>query len=296
MAQSTGEGVRPRVPDHVWLPTIFAATAVVLLTGVLLVRTGFDPSRLVRAAPPWTDPANTLPSLTVLPHEYEFDGQFFYRLAVAPFSNAASVAGVTFDLPALRGSRWGFGLAGYLLSAGQPALVPWSLLVVNAGCLVLLAVIGGGFAQSSGRHALWGLLLPLWPGFAYTLTLDTAELLTSVFLMGSLLAARRRAFVWTAVLASAAAVTRETAVVGAVGLVVAGLMARTTFRRHRPAVGQRSVGRRSGGALRFLPVPAGRVAVVRPTPTGRVDREQRRPTAGRAVRSAGRQHATGVGR
>jgi len=226
VAESTGEGVRPRVPDHVWLSTIFAATAVVLLTGVLLVRTGFDPSRLVRAAPSWTDPANTLPSLTVLPHEYEFDGQFFYRLAVAPFSNAASVAGVTFDLPALRGSRWGFGLAGYLLSAGQPALVPWSLLVVNAGCLVLLAVIGGGFARSSGRHALWGLLLPLWPGFAYTLTLDTAELLTSVFLMGSLLAARRRAFVWTAVLASAAAVTRETAVVGAVGLVVAGLVAR----------------------------------------------------------------------
>jgi len=210
----------------VWLSTILAATAVALLTGVLLVRTGFDPSRLVRAAPPWTDPANTLPSLTVLPHEYEFDGQFFYRLAVAPFSNAASVGGVTFDLPALRGSRWGFGLVGYLLSAGQPVLVPWSLLVVNAGCLVLLAVIGGGFAQSSGQHALWGLLLPLWPGFAYTLTLDTAELLTSVFLMGSLLAARRRAFVWTAILASAAAVTRETAVVGAVGLLVAGLWAR----------------------------------------------------------------------
>ena len=120
-----------------------------------------------------------MPSLTVLPHEYEFDGQFFYRLGLAPFSGQPTVGGVTFDLPALRGSRWGLGATAFLLSFGQPVLVPWALLLINAVALVLLAVIGGCFARSSGIPATWGVLLPMWPGFAYTLTLDTSELLAS---------------------------------------------------------------------------------------------------------------------
>jgi hypothetical protein len=193
---------------------------------VLLVRIDGDASRLVRAAAPWTDSAQTLPSLTVVPHDYEFDGQFFYRLAVAPFSDATTVAGVTFDLPALRGSRWGLGLLTYGVTLGRPGFVPWGLLAVNCGCLVGLGLLGGGFARSSGRHALWGVLLPLWPGFAYTLTLDTAELLAAALLCGGLLAARRAAYVWAGIWSSAAVVTRETALVGALGLLIAGLWSR----------------------------------------------------------------------
>ena len=37
--------------------------------------------------------------------------------------------------------------------------------------------VGGGLARSAGRHAAWGALFVLWPGFAYSLSLDTSELL-----------------------------------------------------------------------------------------------------------------------
>jgi hypothetical protein len=215
-----------RLPDRLWLPVLVAAALFGCVLIALLARTGFDPSKLVRAAPPWTDPELTLPSLTVLPAEYGFDGQFFYRLSISPFSTAPTVAGVTFDIPSMRGSRWGLGVVAFAASFGQPALVPAVLLIVNGCALVVISLIGGMFAQSSGRHAGWGLLFALWPGFAYSLALDTSEILTSAFLLGALLAARRQSFVWAAILMTAAVLTRETAMVGAVALLIAGLWSR----------------------------------------------------------------------
>ena len=118
------------------------------------------------------------------------------------------------------------GAAAYLLSGGQAALVPWALPLINVLCLVALACLGGVFARQSGRRALWGLLLALWPGFAYTLTLDTSELLASTFMCAALVAARRQAFLWAGGWLCLAVVTRETALVVAVGFVVGGLWER----------------------------------------------------------------------
>jgi hypothetical protein len=226
MPESTAAVSTSRLPDRLWFPVLLAVALVGCVLAVLLVRTGFDPSKLVRAAPPWTDPAQTLPSLTVVPAEYGFDGQFFYRLAVSPFSSAPTVAGVTFDIPAMRGSRWGYGLVAFAASFGRPDLAPAALLIVNCCALVVISLIGGMFAQSSGRCAGWGVLFALWPGFAYSLTLDTSEILTSAFLLGAMLAARRQSFVLAAIGMSAAVLTRETAMVGAVALLFAGLWSR----------------------------------------------------------------------
>ena len=205
-----------------WAPGIATLVLLIPVMAVIAVRTDGDLSRLVRAAPPWTDPAHALGSLTVLRHEYEFDGQFFYRLGVAPFSTASQVAGVTFDIPAYRAGRWGLGATAFLLSAGQAGLVPWVLPVINALCLATLGCLGGWLARDAGRAAMWGLLLPLWPGFAYTLTLDTSELLASALLAAALVSARRRAFGWAGVWLCLSVVTRETALVVAVGFVVGG--------------------------------------------------------------------------
>ena len=114
--------------ERLWVPVVLVAALVAVVLLILLVRVDGDISRLVRAAPPWTDPAETLPSLTVVPHEYEFDGQFFYRLGIAPFSSATTVDGITFDNPAMRGQRWGLGVAALVVSVGQPEFVPWACL------------------------------------------------------------------------------------------------------------------------------------------------------------------------
>ena len=208
-------------------PALVGALAGILgglYTVALLYKVSGDASRFVHAAPPWTDPARTPPSLTVGAAGTGFDGQFFYRIAVAPFSTAPVAGGVQFDIPALRAVRWAYGGLGYLFSAGQPGAVPWVLVIVSLLAMVAAGWIGGHLARDVGRPPIAGLVFALWPGFAYSLSLDTAELVTGAFLLGGLLAIRRREVGAAAILLSLAVLTRDTAVVVAVGMVVAGLM------------------------------------------------------------------------
>lgn len=214
--------------------------------GALLVRADGDASLLVHAAPPWTSAELARPSLTVQPAEDGFDGQFFYRGAAAPLSTVERVEGVQYDLPALRASRVGYSALAWTASGGDPDLLPWSLLAVNVVAAGVLGATAGALAQHLGRHAAWGFALVLWPGFAYSLSLDTAELVASAFAVGGLVAVARRRWTPAALLLAAAALTRETALVYGAALALAGLLEvreedRPDARRHL-LVGSTAVG------------------------------------------------------
>lgn len=212
------------LPDRIWVPALVGLLLALSFVGALLVRADGDVSILVHAAPVWTDPADGPPgSLTVQPTEEDaFDGQFFYRLGVDPFSTDETVAGVTYDLPSLRNARWGYGALAFVASGGDRDLVPWSLVGLNVVALAAVGAIGGGLARATGRHAAWGTLLVLWPGFAYSLSLDTSELVASAFVLGGLLAVRRRRWLPAAALLSAAVLTRDTTAVVPFGVALTG--------------------------------------------------------------------------
>ncbi len=199
-----------------------ALAAALVLAVAVLIAVRFDASVLVHAAPPWTDPGLTSGTLAVLPADHGFDGQFFYRLAIDPFSTAHTAAGITLDVPGMRLTRLGYPLLASTLSGGVESAVPWSLLTVNLLALVALAMIGAELARRSGLHRIWGLAFLLWPGFAYSLTHDLSELVAAALVLGGLLAARAERTAWAAVLLTAAALTRETTLLVAAGLVVAG--------------------------------------------------------------------------
>lgn len=215
---------RIRLPDRTWVPALIGLLLGAAFVAALLVRAQGDVSLLVHAAPVWTDAADDPPgSLTVQPDEDDaFDGQFFYRLGVSPFSTDETVAGVTFDLPALRNARWGYGALAFVASGGDEDLLPWALVGLNVAALTAVGALGGALAGSSGRHRAWGALLVAWPGFAYSLSLDTSEVVASAFVLGGLVAARRRQWVAAALLLSAAVLTRDTTAVVPVGVAVAG--------------------------------------------------------------------------
>ncbi|MGI8756199.1 MAG: hypothetical protein ACR2MB_10135 [Acidimicrobiales bacterium] len=254
-SSSSSSQTPDRLPDRVWVPALLAGLLALGFVGVLLVRAGGDPSLLVHAAGPCTTTSARPPSpncdgdlpghralggatgapgsLTVQAADQAFDGQFFYRLGVAPWSTGGRVAGVQFDLPSLRNARWGYGALAYVASAGDPDLVPWTLVGLNLAAATAAGAIGGGLARSSGRHAAWGLLLVLWPGFAYSLSLDTSELVASAFLLGGLLAIRHRRWAVAAIALTAAVLTRDTTAVVPFGIAVAGTW--TWWRlAHRP--------------------------------------------------------------
>ena len=237
-----------RLPDRLWVPALAAGLLALAFVGALLVRADGDPSLLVHAGAPCAKPsaspadpacdglsvaeraatpldrhvASAPGSLAVQPADHAFDGQFFYRLGVSPWSKDARVAGVQFDLPALRNSRWGYGALAFVASGGDPDLVPWALVGLNLAAAVAVGAIGGGLARATGRHAGWGLLLALWPGFAYSLSLDTSELVAAAFALGALLALRHRRWAGAAALFACAVLTRDTTAVVPFGVAVAG--------------------------------------------------------------------------
>lgn len=215
-----------RLPDRPALVAAICALASVLFVAALLLRGGGDPSKLVHAAPPWTDARAAPGSLTVQAADKGFDGQFFYRIAVSPLSTRRTVAGVRFDLPALRNDRWLYGAVGWAGSGGDQDVVPWALIGINVAAAAAVGGLAGALARDGGRHAAWGLVLALYPGFTYSLSLDTSELVAATFLLAGLLAFRRRRFALGALAFTLAVLTRDTAVVVPAGLAAAALWSR----------------------------------------------------------------------
>ncbi|MCU1370717.1 MAG: hypothetical protein JWO77_1911 [Ilumatobacteraceae bacterium] len=237
-----------RLPDRIWVPGLVGLVLALVFVGALLVRADGDPSILVHAGAPCTTvgPAPSRAScdaaigtrlrpaqpgsgargsLTVQPADQAFDGQFFYRIGVSPWSAHDRVGGVQNDLPALRNARWGYGALAWAVSAGDPDLVPWALIAINVAAAFSVGAIGGGLARSARRHPGWGALFVLWPGFAYSLSLDTSELMASALLLGGLLALRHQRWAVTALLLTAAVITRDTTTVVPFAVAVSGLWA-----------------------------------------------------------------------
>lgn len=233
------------------MPGLAGLVLALLFVGTLLVRADGDPSLLVHAGAPCTTRLSMPPlqacdatvdeahpvlaigndgargSLTVQGADEAFDGQFFYRIGVSPWSTDHRVAGVQNDLPSLRNARWGYGALAWVVSAGDPDLVPWALIAINVAAAAAVGAVGGGLARSATRHAAWGALFVLWPGFAYSLSLDTSELMAGALVLGGLLALRHHRWALTAVLLTAAVLTRDTTAVMPFAVVLAGLWNRT---------------------------------------------------------------------
>lgn len=177
-----------------------------------------DVTRFVQAGSRFVDPATAPPSLTVQPGT-GFDGQFFYRLALNPFTGSPVADGIEIDLPALRQQRILYPWLVWLASGGGRApAVPWALVGVNLAFVVALGGLGGALSRTSRRHAMWGMVLSMYPGFAVTLGLDLAEVVASTFVLGGLLCMRRGKPVLAGASLAAAVLARETTLVVVAGL------------------------------------------------------------------------------
>jgi hypothetical protein len=179
-----------------------------------------------------TNPARLPPDLVIQP-TFGYDGQFYYRLALDPANLHRTAFGITIDAP-FRYTRIGYSALTWLVTFGQHQAVPIALVVVNGLAIGALGVLGALFARQSGRHALWGLLLPAYFGLLTSLGRDTTEPVAAACLLGGMLAYRRRRPLLAAALFAFGALTRETvlAVPAAIAIVRLIQMAR---RRARPS-------------------------------------------------------------
>ncbi len=185
-----------------------------------LVRHGFDPSAFVVAGDRYVDAAKLPSPIYVRPHSAGYDGQFYYRLALAPFDLRQPLFGIELDAPAWRMQRIAYPVLAWAVSLGRPQLVPIALLAINligVGCIGLFAV---RLAQRLALPTLVPFAIGLWPGFMVTLTHDTTEITSTALLLAALdcyFAGRLVAF---AIVGALAALARETGVFILGGLLV----------------------------------------------------------------------------
>jgi hypothetical protein len=217
-------GVRTWIDGHPGLdaPLLTAGILVAAATVFVLVRLAFaahgDLSRFVQAGTQFVDPARVPHGLAVRPGA-GYDGQFYYRLALQPWNLSWRAHGITFDF-GLRRQRVGYSWVAWILSGGQAVVVPYALVAANVLGLGALGFFTGKWAQSLGRHALWGLLPAGYFGLVWTLSRDLTEITAITLVVAGIVAWRSQHVIWSGLAFSGAVLSRETAVMVVAALAV----------------------------------------------------------------------------
>lgn len=180
----------------------------------------FDVAQLVVAGDQFSDPHLVPRNLPVENRSAGYDGQFYYRLALNPFTRQVSEFGIRLDYPIYRQQRILFPFLAWLISAGHPAAVPGAFLAINLLSIGLLGWAAARIAQSYGAAPFWGVAMWLYPGWPLTLARDCVELLEIALLACMVLALIRDHVRVATVLAIAAVFTKETALLGVIGCLV----------------------------------------------------------------------------
>ena len=214
----------PRAPVRPLVIGVAGGVAAAVVALVLLATGDGGLDGFVRASPSYADASET--PIAVVDDDEGFDGQFYFRLAVAPLSNDVRVEGIAFDLPGPRSARVGYPALAGALALGNPSAVPATLLIVNLFAAGAVAAGGAWLALAAGRTPWWGLALLAFPGFVYTLGFDLAELVEAAAVLGAIVAIRADRVAPAAGALVLAVLTRETAM--ALPLAIVGLAALAT--------------------------------------------------------------------
>ena len=146
------------------------------------------------------------------------DGQFFFSQAMDPFYLEPDVHAIYLDRPVYRAQRMLYPLlAGLGGMAGAPATA-WGLILVNVVALSVGSAITAMVALEMGLSAWFGLAFVFNPGLFIDLYIDGAGILAFAFLMAAILLVLKGRIGGSALALTFAALTRETMLIGALGI------------------------------------------------------------------------------
>jgi hypothetical protein len=139
---------------------------------------------------------------------YGYDGQFCYFIAMDPLHAAPYI-----DDPSYRYERILYPLAARALALGDPARIPYTLVIVNALAMVAGALAVALWLRRRGLTPWIALVFGLFPGLFFAFRHDLTEPLGFAFLAWGILALDWPRSRWRLVVASAcfalAALSRE---------------------------------------------------------------------------------------
>ena len=200
-----------------WLAAL-TALAFALLAVPVLARHGFDLSVFIHAGGHFVDPTHLVSPILVKPDSDGYDGQFYYRLALAPFRMGQQAFGIQIDNPAWRDQRIVYSIVVWAVSFGRAAAVPAMMFLVNLGGLAAIAAFSVRLTARLQLSRWTPLAILLCPGFFITLTHDTTEILAVALLLAALDAYFAERLIAYAVLGVLASLTRETSILALGGV------------------------------------------------------------------------------
>lgn len=157
--------------------------------------------------------------LTVLHGTSGFDGQFYYMLALNPFSPQPTLPGAHYSLGAYRAQRILYPFLVWLLTLGGHArYVPLAMISVNLIAIVVIAALAAMIARRLGREPLAGTMVAFYPGLLLSLAADLSEPLALACALGGLLCIMNRKWRSAALLLTLAVLARETTLLFALAL------------------------------------------------------------------------------
>ena len=140
-----------------------------------------------------------------------YDGQFYFRLALDPFTDQRKAYGINLDAPVVRQQRILLPFFTWLIARGDLEITPPVMMAINLGAVAGCAFVTGLLLTGFGISAWYGLLFALYPGFAVSAGRYLTEPLALFLILSSLLMLVHRKNLLAAILLSLAVLARETA-------------------------------------------------------------------------------------
>jgi hypothetical protein len=199
-----------------WRPWHIVGAVAVFYVSVTLARFGGDPLAFATLCP---DPQR------IAAGRCGYDGQFAYAIAVDPDGSASRM-----DVPAYRYQRILYPVLARVVGLGQAGLIPWALILINLIALLAGTAILEAILVEHGANRWYALAYGLFAGALMPVRLDLTEPLAYALALGGVWSARRGRCLLTGVLLALAALTKETTLLLAAGIVAAHLAQQAAHR------------------------------------------------------------------
>ena len=152
---------------------------------------------------------------------FGYDGQFYYRFALDPFSDETRVQGLGIDHPAWRQQRILLPLLTWLIARGDPVFTAAAMLAINLLAISCLTLVVGQLLRFYGLSPWPALLFAFYPGFAISAGRFLTEPLSCLLLFTSILLLVNKRVLWAALVLALAVLARETALAAALAVMAA---------------------------------------------------------------------------
>jgi len=195
------------------LPLLIVILIYLGFISLALLKYNFDFSRFIGIGDAFVVKENLAKNISYFEDSYGYDGEFYFRLALNPFTNKVEDYGIILDVPSYRHQRIMYPILVWIFSLGNIQLVPFMMLFINFVALCVITILGSYFARLLNLSSFWGVLFTLYPGFLYSLSSSLSEIVQTCFLLGALIMLKKQKNLFAAVFLSFAVLTRETSLV-----------------------------------------------------------------------------------